>query len=382
MRLRCLILASFVLIGGCSSRFALKQGSNWTKNQTLEYMINCIRTKGDFVGKFDLLWESEFDSKVIAPLNFGSGFVAVTGSKDKIRFFESGTSSPAGFMRVKGSAQSGFLIRDSLAVTVSSPPRNRLVCRNMRSGEELWKDRVKDIAGGSITSDNRLIVSSGAGGVSCYDLFDGTKIWSFETDGLCSAPPVVYGDFVIQPLDKGRIVGISVKDGSQQYEMTMPTSMASPVTVTEAVYAKAYAVDIAGNLTAFSPSNGSIAWTTSLNEPTWSSPAADSAHVVVATRTGKVIALDNSNGEQLWEYSATDVFRASPTICDGFVVVGTLTGRLISLKGSDGSKVDEEPLDGPIAVDPVFRGGRLFVATNAGTLFCFGRNSTTDADGR
>jgi len=368
------MLVCICLLCGCSSKFSLQKDRLWRERQSPE----TLPAESRFNGKFDIVWEVDFGAKAIAPLAVGSDYIAVPTSRDKIRFFDLQSGRSAGRHRIKGSAQSGFLIVDSIAVAVSSPPRNRLVCRNMHNRDELWNGRVKDIAGGSITTGNRLIVSSGSDGVSCYDLTTGSVVWTFVTEGLCKAAPIVAGETVIQPTDKGIIVGIAMKDGSQQYELSMPSPIESPVVLGD----KAYVADIAGNLTAFDPANGSVAWTSSVHEPTWSSPAVDGSHVVIATRTGKIIALDVLNGSILWDYSATDVFKAAPALCDGVVVVGTLTGKLISLGIDDGRKIDERQLDGPVAVAPVYEQGRLLVATNGGTLICFGTGSVLSGEGK
>lgn len=128
---------------------------------------------------------------------------------------------------------------------------------------------------------------------------------------------------------------------------------------------RVYALDSAGNVSAFALGGGSPVWRASLKptedpnkpKPSWTSAnlfslgggddgggyggglAAEGGRLFAASGYGTVIALDPSSGKRLWEKYLGAPMRASPTAAGERVFVVTTEGRTYCLSATDGTEL-------------------------------------------
>lgn len=117
---------------------------------------------------------------------------------------------------------------------------------------------------------------------------------------------------------------------------------ASPI----ALNGRIYTLDAEGQVSAFTASNGSRVWRTSLvpgnedeEEGYGGGLAADGGRLYVATGFGTLVALDPQSGQTLWQKSLETPIRNSPTAAKGKVFVVTTDGRFYCLSGEDGTEL-------------------------------------------
>lgn len=97
-----------------------------------------------------------------------------------------------------------------------------------------------------------------------------------------------------------------------------------------------YAASIDGNVSAYDPQTGKLAWRQKLDTRLSSGPGVGGGMVVVVTSDGVVIALDASNGDERWRSDVGGESLATPVIAPNGVVVQTVDNRLRVLEKFDG----------------------------------------------
>lgn len=141
------------------------------------------------------------------------------------------------------------------------------------------------------------------------------------------------------------------------------SSSAGRVTASPIVYAnRIYALDAAGNVSAFATSEGSALWRVSLRpgrENTSSSflsafslgsgdsgsggygggLAVDGGRLYAASGFGNVVALDPETGKKIWERQLDAPVRAAPAAVGDKVFVVALDGKFYCLAGADGGEL-------------------------------------------
>ncbi len=323
---------------------------------------------GSFDGSLDVIWEGRESGKPSGPLTLNNGALAFPSVRRRAKFFDSETGEYLGKINGKGAVQTGVVVEDSLLCFAVSP-RHRLSCFNAVRGGERWRRSVKDASAGSIIVAGRLLVGSGTGRLTAYDLADGSEMWTFTGDSDRFTGPVAYGHgMLFQPGAAGCLYAVSPDDGSLLWKTDVSGSVPNPVAVDDLV--------IFGDVTGFAygvdPTDGAIAWRTKVGGPIWTAPAVDNGRAFFGHSKGALVALDVRTGAILWTFKTVDVVRASAVVIGDYVVVGTLAGDLYSLRAADGGQVEHRELDGAIAVSPISDGDRVYVATESGRIFCLG----------
>ncbi len=359
-------------LAGCSHgfRFApeeMRRPSSWPYvRRTVE--ADGALTAGAFGGHLNVIWEKREPGKPSGPLTLHHGILAYPSVKRRTRFFDALTGEYLGKFKTKAPSQTGLTVLDSLAVEALQPPGNRLICRDLARGEQVWEQPVKEASAGSIIVQNRLLIGSAAGRLTAYDLFDGHVVWTFETDDRFSAPPSFGYNTVFQPGESGTLYAISPDSGSEVFRVKVDGPMVAAVAVGDLVVA----TDMRGHVSGIDPAAGRIVWQTELPGPVWTAPALADGRAYVGHNGGEVVALDESDGRSLWRFETAEVVRASVIVAGDYVIAGTLGGHLYSLNAADGSVVDRRELKGAIATAPVTDGSRVYVATEDGYIICFG----------
>jgi outer membrane protein assembly factor BamB len=384
---RCLpvlgILALVIAVaGGCGSKYSLKRDRldlrpAWPFMRG-EQEATGSRQTGQFVANLDVLWRETSNDKPAGPLTIYHGSVVYPGTKKKIRFFDTQTGKHLGSLKTKAPAQTGLVMQDSVAFFGLAPRRNELWAVDLVHRRRLMKVSVKDPAPGSIIVSNRLLISSGDGSLTAYNVSDCSEAWRFKSDGKLLAA-ATYGDGkVFQPSDEGILYALSPEDGSELYQVATE----GPLVSTVAFDANVFVTDVIGNVYAFDPDDGHTVWRTTLGEPLWGSPAVADGRVFVGRGIGEVVALDAATGEVLWRFDTDEAIEVSPVVVDRYVVAGTLAGSLFLLDVTDGQLVDKAEIEGPIAFAPVTDGERIYVASQYGRILCLGKqpDSLSQAD--
>lgn len=325
--------------------------------------------EGSFNGKLDIVWEHKAGDKPVGPMTMNRGTLVYPGAKRRIKFYDGATGRYLGYVKSRGTAQTGVVVHDSLAFFSTSPPKNRLYCINLRNGKTVWKRPVKDASEGTIIVQNRLIIGSTVGTLAAYNVENGSLLWKAETEGGCRAPPAYGYGKIFQPDDKGQLYAFAPTDGTELYRVAVKAPIVSAAAVSQMVFV----TDVLGFIYSVDPDSGVIVWEKNLDNPVWTTVAVTDDRLFVGHSGGELVALDASSGDILWRFDAVEVIKASPTVVGKCVIIGTMGGKVFSLDVTDGRVIDQRQLDRAVSYSPVTDGKRVYVATESGRIVCFGQ---------
>jgi len=143
---------------------------------------------------------------------------------------------------------------------------------------------------------------------------------------------------------------------------------------------KVFAVDVNGDVTAVSLSDGRTIWTAEIDTDEERSKVGFGGGVAygngvlyVTSGHGIVVALDATHGRELWRYSGLVPFRGAPTVGGGRVYAVTHDNQMLALDADDGSLVWDQvgiaESAGMLgAASPAFDGATVVMALSSGEL--------------
>ena len=179
---------------------------------------------------------------------------------------------------------------------------------------------------------------------------DGSPWWMMRVGEMFGAP-VLAGDFVLAPVNAGRLVGLH-RDGPQR--LAWETDLGAPLRHTPTVVADTVLVGTEdGALHALELATGAIKWRRKVS-PT--EPRAfqlfSQIHVAhdrlwVGTAARELICLEVETGREVWRQATSDWIRSRPILIDDHVIAAGWDGRADSLVPRRG-----EAMDDPVGMPP------------------------------
>ncbi len=367
-------LMFFLFLGGCARKYRLHDSID-EELVAWPFHRGDIRSTGyvnsnTFSGYLKRIWKKGRPGKPAGPLTIYYGNIMYPSAKGRVRVIGLQDGSYRGRLQTKGTVITGVVVSDSIAVYAFAPRKNQVLALNLRSGNKLWKRKVKDITPGSILIDERYFVGSSGGTVFALNVSTGEIDWKYEINQPLIAPFTADQDVLFVPGNKGRLFALTIEDGKKIWQADLAGPLVSAVAVSEMIVA----TSMMGEVYALNPIDGSIVWQKTVGGPVWTAPAVADGRVFVGNSQGQLFALDLQTGKNLWEFERPEVIRAAPTIVGNYLLVGTMTGSLYSLDVTDGSIRDKVLLEGGIVQTPISDGRLIVVATDDGNLTCFGSN--------
>lgn len=369
-----LLMIASLLLGGCGKSYylelsRLEQGSAWPFHHGKSNAASASDV-GVFNGKLNVIWEANSHSRPAAGATLYYGLLVYPGTKERIRFYDRHSGEYQGYLKPKGTPQTGLVAKGRFGFFGLSPTKNLLKCVDLHTGKTIWRKRLSDPLPGPIIDDNRLLVSSAGGLLYAIDPGKGDVLWEFTAEGRLTAAPSAADGRVYVSDDQSLLYAVSSKDGEEIYRVEMKHPLLAPV----AVGGDLFAADFGGNVYGIRSESGEIFWTIALEGTVRTSPALSANSVLISLSDGELVALDRSNGAERWRFPTYDVIGASATVVGDYIIVSTLSGRLFSLRESDGTLLDERHLAGAISYPAISDGNLIYVITQNGSIICFGNN--------
>lgn len=233
-------------------------------------------------------------------------------------------------------------------------------------------------------SDGIVVVRTQDGKLQAFDSANGNRRWVYEESVPAlsqrgNSSPVIGNGMTYVSFDNGRVVAISLADGSPAW--STPLSLGEGRTEVERI-ADAdgrmvldgndlYVASYRGQLAAVYADSGRIAWQRDLSS--YAGVDVNATAVVVSDADGTVWAFDRQSGANLWKQDQlAHRWLSAPAIIGSSVVVGDLDGYLHWLSMDTGALVARERLSrkaiegAPISVD-----GVVYVEDVAGKLAAY-----------
>ncbi len=245
-----------------------------------------------------------------------------------------------------------------------------------------WRSTLSsEVLASPVATASQVIVRCVDGNVYALNAENGQRLWHYQG----SVPtlslrgdsiPVIAGDNVLLGLANGRIVALSLYDGSVVWESTVAVAQgrtdlermvdidATPLVADDTVYAVAYQ----GKLMALSRLTGSMVWSRDIGSS--AGLGLDEHHLYVVDDQDQLWTLDRNSGASLWKSDKLKYRDLSaPVPVQDAVVVGDFEGYLHWLSLDDGHIIARHQVNSDgIRVAPLVINNVLYVRSKNGEL--------------
>ncbi len=260
--------------------------------------------------------------------------------------------------------------------------KGEVLALERNNGEILWRQRLSsELVTQPVATSSLVVVRSGDGSIYGLDAENGSRVWVYQRSVPAltlrgESVPVVADDMVLLGTADGRLIALSLYDGSVRWELAIVVSQgrtdlermvdvdATPAVVDGTVYAVAYQ----GRVVALSLLTGALQWSRDIGSS--AGLAVDRHHVYVVDDEDQVWALDRRNGASLWKQDKLK-YRdlTAPVLANNAVVVGDFEGYLHWLSLDDGKIFARHQVhDDGVRVTPIVLDNTLYVRSKVGKL--------------
>lgn len=269
--------------------------------------------------------------------------------------------------------------------------RGDLYAVGTERGEKVGSKRFGEAIEGNILIEREVVYIpsfTGKENMTAYDLTEGKKLWAVQgvpfKAGLVSSKNVLVG------VDIGGVIwGRNLTSGEELWSFKMEDGSSGQTTPLVLADGSIVVAGDQGLVIALDPENGTILWSTALDEPVYASPSASGDLIFVPTTTGVLLALHQKNGLLIWRtrLGHDEVKLTSAGIDRQDLYVGTSDGQFLSLNAFTGEI--KWRFDGPhsFSSPPLITRKYVLVGTLGRKLYAFDRVTArltweTELDGR
>jgi outer membrane protein assembly factor BamB len=333
------LLAALALVGGCSKKDKIDPPAELSK---LKDTI-----------KVERVWSANVGGK--APkLRLGLG-VAVEGD----RAFAAGhDGSVSAYALATGKQLWHTKTRAKLAggpgagqgIVVVGATYGEVIALDSASGAVKWRTRVNsEVLSAPAIATDRVLVRSGDGRLHGFNLADGKELWSAEQPVprlslRGTAIPVAAGELAISGFDNGRVMAVTLRDGTTAWEATIApptgrTELERLVDIDSAVRVvgdDVYVVTYQGRMARLARDTGQLWWSRDISSHR--GLTVDDDGVYVSTSDGQIVKSSRSTGVEIWRQDVLKNRRLSaPAVLNGQVVVADFQGYVHFLDATTGA---------------------------------------------
>ncbi len=256
---------------------------------------------------------------------------------------------------------------------------------SINKGEKLWSaDVPNEVLAQPVINKQQVLVKTIDGNLLSLNSKDGQQQWVYAHGAPslilhASSAPQVAGDLVIAGFNDGKLVGLTVADGSLQWKSTiskpkgttvvarMVDINADPLVVGNKVFVASYQ----GALAAVNVKTGAILWPRPMSS--YSGIAAKNGVLYVSDSEGSVWAIDQKRGHTVWKQDKLQArMLTAPVLSEEMLVVGDREGHLHWLAQNDGRFIARIRADNrSIIHQPTVVDNRVFVLGRHSQLMSF-----------
>ena len=257
-----------------------------------------------------------------------------------------------------------------------------VIAINLTDGVEKWRTTLtSEIMSISETGFGVILVRTNDSKVHALDIGNGNIAWAEDRNPPAltlrgASVPVIVGDAALVAFDDGKMMALSLRDGSQLWEtaVSIPRGRSELERMSdidgEIVYLDGvvYAVSLNGRVIAIDMDTGRSIWTKDLSSHAGLS--VDERRIYVTDTDDSIYALDKTNGATIWRQDKL-LYRevTAPGVMGNYIVVGDFKGYLHWLSKEDGKLVGRENLTGDaILIPPIVINQRAYVLAINGSF--------------
>ena len=311
------------------------------------------------------------------------GKVFAAGHKGDVEAWDLETGKTLWSVRTKAPLSGGTGAGQGLVVVGSS--EGEVIGLSEKDGTQLWRVRVNgEVLSAPTVSPKAVLLRTVDGKLRALTTDTGREIWQYEqnTPRLSlrgTASPVVSGDTVVCGFDNGKVVALSVTDGSLQWESTVASShgrtelerlvdIDSRVNV---VQGNVYTVGFQGRVAMLTLDSGQIWW--AQDSSSYRGLGADDDNVYISTSEGDVAALKRTTGVEVWRQKGlAHRGLSAPVVLEKTVAVADYKGYVHWLDKATGAFAGRAQASGDrVSTPPIAAGDRVVVINDEGRVTTF-----------
>jgi outer membrane protein assembly factor BamB len=282
--------------------------------------------------------------------------------------------------KTKAPLSGGTGAGEGLVVVGSS--EGAVIALNAADGNERWRVKVNgEVLSAPAIAPNVVIVRAVDGKLHALASDTGKQIWEYEQQVprlslRGTAIPVIIGSAVICGFDNGKVVSLSLADGSLLWENTVApshgrTELERLVDIDSAVKVSGnnvYAVGFQGRVAMIMLDSGQTWWAQDMSS--YRGLDIDDQNVYISTAEGEVVALNRTNGTEVWRQKGlAHRGLSAPVLTDNAVAVADFQGYVHWLDKKTGQLAGRAQAGGErISNPPIGLGDRVIVINDEGKL--------------
>ncbi len=159
-----------------------------------------------------LAWKKKFKTPFLTEPSIAAGYLFLPAPNSGVIIIDAETGEMADVFKVGGPVTTPVAVLDSLMVL--NEYGRRLSAVNWVTAERLWTVDIYGSDFAPLILDGGVYWHDGRGNITCFDLWEGKRIWGIAADYDIIAPPSACSLGVLFSSDKGRIECLSPRDGS------------------------------------------------------------------------------------------------------------------------------------------------------------------------
>ena len=253
-----------------------------------------------------------------------------------------------------------------------------IYCFNATNGEEIWINHTDAFGRSPAVVNGRVFVGAGET-MYCWDAHTGDELWKNTTNGGIYVSPVVVDDKVYVASWFGEVYCFNVIDGTKIWSKNVGYgvhfTMSSPAIADGRLFIGS-TEGMNGNLYCFNASNGQVLWTFPAGHDVKSSPAFAYGNVYFGADNGMVYCLDVVTGLKKWSFETSKDFyvRSSPAISDGYVYIGSANHKIYCINAFNGTEKWAYDTGTSVYSSPLIADGNVYIghlASSDNNIRCF-----------
>jgi outer membrane protein assembly factor BamB len=266
------------------------------------------------------LWSASVDDKKAVVLRLGLGVsvadnrVYAAGHRGDVVALDLRSGRVIWRAKTRAPLSGGTAVSTDLVLVGSSD--GQLFAFNPADGASRWKVRLNgEVLAAPAISERLVAVRTVDGRLHALSPADGHELWSQEQQVprlslRGTSRPLIVGDVVLCGFDNGKVLAVSVNDGSVQWEATVTpphgrtelerlADIDAPVGVSGQ---DVYAIGFQGRVAMLAIDTGQVWW--SHEASSYRGLTLDDTALYLSTADGEVVALKARTGTEIWRQNA------------------------------------------------------------------------------
>ena len=371
---RCVILASLVLVAGCSSLNPFSRKAPVNEPAALVQFTPSMATRTVWTARIGKSGDYPLVPAVV------DARVYAASADGEIYCLEAADGKPVWKIKAGTELTAGVGTDGTVLVVVGVD--GLILAFDATDGKPLWKAQAStEVLSTPALGSGVVVVRSMDNRIAAYDLVSGTRRWFVQRTApplaLRASPGIVINDGIaFVALPAGRLLALAAQTGAPRWDAPIAEPRGAtelervadvsgmPALMGREVCAASYQ----GRLACVDAGNGSVRWARELSADV--GPGLDQRYVFASDERGNLQAFSRDSGSSLWRNTSLGWRGLSSPVSFGrAVVVGDRQGYLHFFSREEGALLARVQTDGSaIRATPVVAGSTLIVQSQNGSL--------------